>query len=164
MISLPCCVRTAAPKAVVLPPRTSDVAMVAAGGAHTGGAGVVLGTIGWLLCAAGSVLDASASVVNAKPGAVEDSLGQNDLVTHWLRFTPRLQFRENLTIVGQMDIVTGLVVGWRPQHGLLSVLAAFGIGLLFAYALAWACACLGMVSKGPESAMSIGLGQCSEEL
>jgi ABC-2 type transport system permease protein len=52
--------------------------------------------------------------------------------------------------------LTGLAVGWRPEHGMLSVLAAFGIGLLFAYSLAWACACLGMLSKGPESAMSIG--------
>ena len=29
--------------------------------------------------------------------------------------------------------------------------------LLFAYALSWGCGCLGLVSKGPESAQGIGL-------
>jgi ABC-2 type transport system permease protein len=52
--------------------------------------------------------------------------------------------------------ITGLAIGWRPEHGVLSVLAGFGVALLFSYALSWALACLGMISKGPESAMSIG--------
>jgi ABC-2 type transport system permease protein len=51
---------------------------------------------------------------------------------------------------------TGLAIGWRPTHGILSVLAGFGVALLFSYALSWGLACLGMISKGPESAMSIG--------
>ena len=38
-----------------------------------------------------------------------------------------------------------------------SILAGFGVALLFSYALSWACACLGIVSKGPESAQGIGL-------
>ena len=53
--------------------------------------------------------------------------------------------------------VTGLVVGWRPDAGALSILAGLAIPLLFAYSLSWACACLGIVSKGPESAQGIGL-------
>jgi ABC-2 type transport system permease protein len=53
--------------------------------------------------------------------------------------------------------VTGLLVGWRPEGSLLSALAGFGVFLLFSYALSWACACLGIVSKGPESAQSTGL-------
>ncbi len=53
--------------------------------------------------------------------------------------------------------LTGLVVGWRPDAGVASVLAGFGVALLFAYALAWCCACLGVVSKGPESAQGVGL-------
>ncbi|HTW09670.1 MAG TPA: ABC transporter permease [Acidimicrobiales bacterium] len=54
--------------------------------------------------------------------------------------------------------LTGLVVGWRPGpgHGILSILAGFGVGLLFSYALTWPTACLGLVAKAPESAMSIG--------
>ncbi len=53
--------------------------------------------------------------------------------------------------------VTGLCIGWRPTGGVPSTLAGFAIFLLFAYALSWGCACLGMVSKGPESAQGIGL-------
>ncbi len=53
-------------------------------------------------------------------------------------------------------VATGLVIGWRATAGIGSVLAAFGVALAFAYALSWACACLGIVSKGPESAQGIG--------
>lgn len=53
--------------------------------------------------------------------------------------------------------LTGLLVGWRPQTGLGQVLAGFGIALLFAYALSWATACLGLVSASSESAQSLGL-------
>ena len=55
--------------------------------------------------------------------------------------------------------LTGLAIGWRPGPGvgIGGVLAGFAVALLFAYALSWACACLGIVSKGPESAQGIGL-------
>ncbi len=53
--------------------------------------------------------------------------------------------------------LTGLAIGWRTDASALSVAAGFGIALLFAYAMSWACACLGLVSKGPESAQSVGL-------
>jgi ABC-2 type transport system permease protein len=53
--------------------------------------------------------------------------------------------------------LTGLVVGWRPDSSFLSVVAGFSLMLLFSYALSWGCACLGLVSKGPESAQGIGL-------
>jgi ABC-2 type transport system permease protein len=56
-----------------------------------------------------------------------------------------------------MVALTGLVVGWRPEASALSVLGGFGVALLFSYALSWACACLGIVSKGPESGASVGL-------
>ncbi len=52
---------------------------------------------------------------------------------------------------------TGLVIGWRPGGSLPATLAGFGLFLLFSYALSWGCACLGMVSKGPESAQGVGL-------
>jgi ABC-2 type transport system permease protein len=52
---------------------------------------------------------------------------------------------------------TGLLVGWRPESSVLSTLGGFGLFLLFSYALAWGCACLGILSKGPESAQSTGL-------
>jgi ABC transporter DrrB family efflux protein len=53
--------------------------------------------------------------------------------------------------------LTGLLVGWRPETSILSTLGGFGVFLLFSYALSWACACLGIVSKGPESAQGVGL-------
>jgi ABC transporter DrrB family efflux protein len=52
---------------------------------------------------------------------------------------------------------TGLVIGWRPDASLASTLAGFGVFLLFSYALSWCCACLGAISKGPESAQGLGL-------
>jgi ABC transporter DrrB family efflux protein len=53
--------------------------------------------------------------------------------------------------------LTGLAIGWRPDAGAASVLAGFGIFLLFSYALSWASACLGMISQSPESAQGLGL-------
>jgi ABC-2 type transport system permease protein len=51
----------------------------------------------------------------------------------------------------------GLAIGWHPEHGLARMFAGFGLFLLFTYALSWACACVGIVSKGPESAQGLGL-------
>jgi ABC-2 type transport system permease protein len=56
-----------------------------------------------------------------------------------------------------MVALTGLAIGWRTDASALSVAAGFGIALLFAFALSWGCACLGLASKGPESAQSLGL-------
>ncbi len=54
-------------------------------------------------------------------------------------------------------IVTGLAIGWRPGNGAGGVIAGVAVALLFSYALCWACAALGVVSKGPESAQGVGL-------
>jgi ABC transporter DrrB family efflux protein len=53
--------------------------------------------------------------------------------------------------------LTGLAIGWRPDTNAGSIVAGFAVALLFAYALSWGCAALGIVSKGPESAQGIGL-------
>jgi ABC-2 type transport system permease protein len=53
--------------------------------------------------------------------------------------------------------LTGLAIGWRPDAGPASVLAGFGVALLFGYALTWASTCVGLVAKGPESAQALGL-------
>ena len=52
--------------------------------------------------------------------------------------------------------VTGFVVGWRPEAGILSTVAGFALVLLFAYSISWVAACVGMNSKSPESAASFG--------
>ena len=51
----------------------------------------------------------------------------------------------------------GLVVGWRPDNGIIGLLAGFGVALLFGYSLSWFGACIGLAVRGPESAQSIGL-------
>jgi hypothetical protein len=56
-------------------------------------------------------LDVSAHTVQDHPGAIEDSLGQNDFVYHWLRLTPRFQYKKTIEIVGQLDLLTGVVLG-----------------------------------------------------
>ncbi|HEX4431938.1 MAG TPA: ABC transporter permease [Frankiaceae bacterium] len=61
------------------------------------------------------------------------------------------------TICTAIVAVTGLAIGWRPAGSVLSTLGGFGVFLLFSYALGWGCACLGIVSKGPESAQGVGL-------
>jgi ABC-2 type transport system permease protein len=52
--------------------------------------------------------------------------------------------------------VTGLAVGWRPEAGVISVLAGFGIALLFTYGICWTFACVGLAARNVEAAMSIG--------
>jgi ABC transporter DrrB family efflux protein len=54
-------------------------------------------------------------------------------------------------------LATGLAVGWRPHAGVAGFVAGLGVALLFSYALCWACAALGVVSKGAESAQGVGL-------
>jgi ABC-2 type transport system permease protein len=53
--------------------------------------------------------------------------------------------------------LTGLVVGWRPEGSAAGLIGGFALFLLFSYALSWACACIGLTSKGPESAQGLGL-------
>jgi len=52
--------------------------------------------------------------------------------------------------------VTGLAIGWRPDASLPSVLGGFALALFFSYCLSWVAACVGLNSKGPESAASLG--------
>ena len=51
---------------------------------------------------------------------------------------------------------TGLAIGWRTHTPLGSVLAAFGLALLFGYAFSWLGACLGMILRSPEAAQQLG--------
>lgn len=60
-------------------------------------------------------LIATASAIARQPGLVEQSIGQNQFIHHWLRLTPRLQLRDTLELVAQIDLVTGLVAGDRAR-------------------------------------------------
>ena len=54
-------------------------------------------------------------------------------------------------------LVTGLLVGWRPEGSAAGTAGGIALFLLFSYSVSWGCACLGIVSKGPESAQGGGL-------
>ena len=49
------------------------------------------------------------------------------------------------------------VLVWVTASTREAVIAGFALFLLFSYALSWGCGCLGIVSKGPESAQGVGL-------
>lgn len=58
-------------------------------------------------------LTASASAMASKPGITDQSLGQNWFVHHWMRLTPRFQIKDQLEIIAQLDLVTGMMLGPR---------------------------------------------------
>ncbi len=60
-------------------------------------------------------------------------------------------------LCGTMVVLTGLAIGWRPDHGLTGIIAGVAIAVVFAYALSWLTACVGLVAREPESAQALGL-------
>jgi hypothetical protein len=60
-------------------------------------------------------LVASASAMDRQPGLVEQSLKQNQFLSHWLRVTPRLYVLDKLELVAQLDLVTGLIAGDKAR-------------------------------------------------
>jgi ABC transporter DrrB family efflux protein len=46
--------------------------------------------------------------------------------------------------------LTGLIVGWRIHNGILKALAGFALLLLFAYAVSWIMAFIGLIVPSPE--------------
>jgi ABC-2 type transport system permease protein len=52
-------------------------------------------------------------------------------------------------------MVTGLAVGWRVRDGVLPFLGAFGIALLFAYAMSWLGVFLGQLTPTVEVAQQV---------
>jgi ABC-2 type transport system permease protein len=61
------------------------------------------------------------------------------------------------TLCALIVLATGFVVGWRPHASPGSVIAAFALFLLFSYAISWACAVIGLVSKDAEASQGVGL-------
>ncbi|MGL5824432.1 MAG: ABC transporter permease, partial [Nocardioides sp.] len=56
----------------------------------------------------------------------------------------------NNVIVLVVMSVTGLLVGWRIRNGFVDALVAFFVLLLFAYAVSWVMAWVGLVVRSPE--------------
>jgi ABC-2 type transport system permease protein len=57
------------------------------------------------------------------------------------------------TIGSAVMIVLGLVLGFRPEAGMLGVLAAVGLVLLFSFSLSWVWTTFGLIMRTPESVM-----------
>ncbi|MBO0767512.1 MAG: ABC transporter permease [Solirubrobacterales bacterium] len=60
-------------------------------------------------------------------------------------------------LCGGFVVLTGLVIGWRPHAGVLSVAAGLGIFLVFSYALSWGVGCIGLLTRDAEASNGIGL-------
>jgi ABC transporter DrrB family efflux protein len=60
-------------------------------------------------------------------------------------------------LCGSIVLLTGAVIGWRPGNGMAGVVAGLAVALLFAYAMSWLTACIGLLVKDPESAQAVGL-------
>lgn len=58
------------------------------------------------------------------------------------------------SVAALLIIGLGLILGFRPGGGVLGVLLAFGLVLVFAFALSWIWIIIGMKVKTPESVMT----------
>jgi ABC-2 type transport system permease protein len=58
------------------------------------------------------------------------------------------------SVASLLIIVLGVILGFRPGAGALGVLLAFGLVLVFAFAVSWIWIIFGMKLKTPESVMT----------
>jgi ABC-2 type transport system permease protein len=58
------------------------------------------------------------------------------------------------SIAAMLIVVLGLILGFRPAAGVLGVLLAFGLVLLFSFAVSWIWIIFAMKVKTPESVMT----------
>ena len=58
------------------------------------------------------------------------------------------------SVASMLIIVLGVILGFRPAGGVIGVLLAFGLVLVFAFALSWIWIIFGMKVKTPESVMT----------
>ncbi|RKS07859.1 oleandomycin transport system permease protein [Nocardiopsis sp. Huas11] len=63
--------------------------------------------------------------------------------------------RYSITVV--MVLLVGMAIGFRPEGGVLGVLAAAAIVLVFAFALCWMSAFVGMMVRTPMAVQSFGM-------
>ena len=58
------------------------------------------------------------------------------------------------SIASVVILIVGFILGFRPAGGAIGVVAAFGLVLLFAFAVSWIWIIIGMKVKTPESVMT----------
>jgi ABC-2 type transport system permease protein len=59
-------------------------------------------------------------------------------------------------IAGTVIIVLGLALGYRPDGGVLGVLAALGLVVVFSFGLSWVFSVLGLLLRSPNAVMNAG--------
>jgi ABC-2 type transport system permease protein len=59
-------------------------------------------------------------------------------------------------VAGTVIIVLGVVLGFRPGAGIVGVLAALALVVVFAFALSWVFTTLGLVMRSPNAVMNAG--------
>ncbi|UHQ98610.1 ABC transporter permease (plasmid) [Natrinema zhouii] len=61
------------------------------------------------------------------------------------------------TLASTIVIVLGLVLGFRPAGGVVGVLSAVALLLVFSFSLSWIWTALGFVMRSPESLMGVSM-------
>ncbi len=59
-------------------------------------------------------------------------------------------------IAGTVIIVLGLALGFRPEAGVVGVVAALGLVVVFAFGLSWVFTTLGLLLRSPNAVMNAG--------
>ena len=59
-------------------------------------------------------------------------------------------------IAGTVIIVLGVILGFRPDAGVLGAIAALGLVVVFSFGLSWIFTTLGLVMRSPTAVMSAG--------
>ncbi|MBA2631178.1 MAG: ABC transporter permease [Thermoleophilaceae bacterium] len=59
-------------------------------------------------------------------------------------------------VAGIVIIVLGVILGYRPDAGVVGVAAALGLVVLFAFALSWVFTTIGLLLRSPNAVMNAG--------
>lgn len=54
-------------------------------------------------------------------------------------------------VAAVLVVLLGLLIGWRPDGGMAGVLAGVGLAVVFAYALSWVWAVIGLLARSPQA-------------
>jgi ABC-2 type transport system permease protein len=59
-------------------------------------------------------------------------------------------------VAGTVIMVLGVILGFRPDEGVLGVLAAMGLVVVFAFGLSWVFTTMGLLLRSPNAVMNAG--------
>jgi ABC-2 type transport system permease protein len=59
-------------------------------------------------------------------------------------------------IASTVIVLLGVIIGWRPDEGVLGVIAAVGLVVVFCFGLSWVFTTMGLVMRSPNAVMNAG--------